>query len=145
MERVVIDLTILTNNTNTTIFFIPYFLMSKNSTSPLIHPNATTSTAIRFAIQSAPKEITNSELARRFDVSPTTISRWRRRESIQDRSCAPKNHGRRKLTDKNIKQIVRTRKSKKLGLDPLNHYIKEKFEIDISRARLAQILKEFCK
>lgn len=117
--------------------------MNNDFKSPLVHPNATTSTAIRYAIQTAPKEITNSELARRFDVSPTTVSRWRNRESIHDRSCAPINHGRRKLTENNIKQIIRVRKTKKLGLDRLNEYIKKKHDIDISRARLAQILKEY--
>jgi transposase len=117
--------------------------MKNKPHSPLTHPNATTSTAIRFAIQTAPKEITNSELARRFDISPTTVARWRKRDSIQDRSCAPINHGRRKLTEKNLKQIIKARRKTGLGLDPLNAYIKEKFGIDISRARLAQILKQY--
>ena len=116
--------------------------MSDSMKSPLAHPNATTSTAIRYAIQTAPKDIKNSELARRFNVSPTTVSRWRKRESIHDRSCAPIKHGRRKLTEKNIEQIVQVRKTMELGLDNLNEYILKHHKIQISRARLAQVLRD---
>jgi transposase len=110
--------------------------------SPHSHANAKTTPAIRYAIQTAPPQMTNTELARRFNISPTTVSRWRKRQTIMDRSSAPKEHGRKKLSEKDLVHILHIRKEKGYGLDKLLETINKSLKAPISRSRLAQILKE---
>lgn len=42
-----------------------------------LHKQATTTTKIRAEIESAPANISDSELARQFNVTDSTIRRWR--------------------------------------------------------------------
>lgn len=53
------------------------------------HSNATTNSNIRSLIQA--NSAKNSEQALRFGISSQTVSKWKKRDSIQDASCAPLN------------------------------------------------------
>lgn len=37
-------------------------------------------------------------LAQHYGINPSTVQRWLRRDDVQDRSCAPHQHGRRVVT-----------------------------------------------
>ena len=51
------------------------------------HPNAVTNIHIRRQIKESP--LTNFQLAQIFNTSPTTISKWKNRETYQDKSSRP--------------------------------------------------------
>jgi len=104
------------------------------------HPNATTTLAIRYAIQTAPKHFKNVELAKRFGISPRTVARWRGRNFLFDRSSATEPHGRQKLSQEVIEKILDLRKREKLALDPLHKAIAQRYGINVSRSWLAKIL-----
>ena len=54
-----------------------------------IHPTARTTPAIRKEIQEAPHPISNSELARKYNINRATVIKWRKRKSVEDVSHAP--------------------------------------------------------
>ena len=51
-----------------------------------LHRQATTTPKIRAEIQAAPSSISDSELARQYGISDSTIRRWRYRDDVQNRS-----------------------------------------------------------
>jgi predicted transcriptional regulator len=55
----------------------------------IYHSNAATNINIRCEIQN--NSGTNLELATRFNTSEQTISKWRNRDFVQDKSCKPLN------------------------------------------------------
>ena len=50
-----------------------------------LHKQATTTPKIRAEIQAAPSSLSDSELARQFNVSDSTIRRWRYRDDVHNR------------------------------------------------------------
>jgi transposase len=55
---------------------------------PLLHGSATTTEAVRRAIQAGQESV--RALARRYGISPTTVQKWRKRSSISDAPMGPK-------------------------------------------------------
>ena len=53
------------------------------------HSNARTTPQIRREIQMSASKMTLDEAARHFNVSRSTIQKWRKRDAIEDRSHRP--------------------------------------------------------
>lgn len=71
------------------------------------HSNARTNSHVRQSIQQSRQS--NQELAEQFGVSSQTISKWRNRETTEDRSCRPQTiHYALSDFDKALVRIVRT-------------------------------------
>jgi len=107
-----------------------------------IHPTARTTPAIRKEIQETPDSISNSELARKYNINRATVIKWRKRKSVEDVSHAPKNHWKKKLTDSDIEIIVQARKLTNLPIDDLLEVVNKELSSPIGRSRLGEILKE---
>ena len=87
-----------------------------------LHKNATTTPAVRAQIQQS--SATEGELAAQFSISRTTVQRWKRRDSVQDRSHTPH----RLQTTLNAGQeelVVYLRKQLRLPLDDLLAVVRE--------------------
>jgi transposase InsO family protein len=54
----------------------------------LLHGSATTTEAVRRAIQAGQESV--RALARRYGISPTTVQKWRKRSSLSDAPMGPK-------------------------------------------------------
>src|SRR5687768_443052 len=54
----------------------------------LLHGSATTTEAVRRAIQAGQESV--RALARRYGISPTTVQKWRKRSSLSDATMGPK-------------------------------------------------------
>jgi transposase InsO family protein len=54
----------------------------------VLHGSATTTEAVRRAIQAS--EASVRALARRYGISPTTVQKWRKRQTVVDRPMGPK-------------------------------------------------------
>ena len=54
----------------------------------LLHPNATTTPRIRKEIQESTETV--AALAKKYNVNPKTIQKWKKRESTQDAKYGPK-------------------------------------------------------
>lgn len=107
-----------------------------------IHPRARTTPAVRLEIQSAPKEISNLELAARFGVSRETIGKWRKADHVTDGSHRPHCLAKAKLSECD-KTIIREAKAKlMLPLDDLCEAIKGRLSVEITRSRVSAVLAE---
>ena len=103
-----------------------------------LHKNATTTPAIREAIQKAPGS--DYALARQFNVTRDTIRKWRKRETVQDGSHT----AHRLQTTLNAAQeelVIYLRTQLRLPLDDLLAVIKEFIEPDMSRSALDRLLR----
>lgn len=83
----------------------------------IYHSNAKTNIHIRSQIRSNTTD-SIEEMAQHYNVSPQTVSKWRNRETQQDRSCAPLNINY-SLTETESSLIVAVRKSTWLPLDEI--------------------------
>ena len=54
----------------------------------VLHGSATTTKAVRRAIQASQESV--RALARRYCVSPTTVQKWRKRQTVADQPMGPK-------------------------------------------------------
>ena len=54
----------------------------------VLHGSATTTEAVRRAIQARQESV--RALARRFGISPTTVQKWRKRQTTADARMGPK-------------------------------------------------------
>lgn len=54
----------------------------------VLHGSARTTEAVRRAIQAREESV--RALARRYGISPTTVQRWRRRQTVADERMGPK-------------------------------------------------------
>ena len=81
-----------------------------------LHSNATTTLNIRKQIHKI--RLSKAALARAFKVSVPTITKWKKRRTLEDKSSRPhqKNYS---LTDKEKRFIKRLRKNKGLSLDAI--------------------------
>jgi transposase InsO family protein len=103
-----------------------------------LHKQARTTPAIRAEIQAATG--TNVELAARYNVSVLTIAKWRKRDSVEDRS-----HTAHRLQTTLLpaqEQIaVELRKTLKLGLNDLLVVVREFLNPHVSRSGLDRCLR----
>src|SRR4051812_4062251 len=96
-----------------------------------LHKNATTTPAIRLAIQSATGS--DYELARQFKLSRDTVRKWRKRETVADLSHT----AHRLQTTLNAGQeelVVYLRTQLLLPLDDLLAVVREFIEPEMSRS-----------
>lgn len=105
-----------------------------------LHKQATTTSKIRAEIQAAPANISDSELARQFNVTDSTIRRWRYRDDVHDRP-----HTRRNLlatlTPEQEEIVIAAREFLRLGLDDLLIVAREFLNPRLSRSALHRMLK----
>ncbi|GAA3893243.1 IS481 family transposase [Halomonas cibimaris] len=105
-----------------------------------LHKTATTTPRIRHEIQQAPAAVSDSELARRYNVSGPTIARWRYRTTQYDRSHTRHNL----LTTLSPAQeeiVVALREYLRLSLDDLLTVAREFLHPDLSRSALERLMK----
>src|SRR5574337_2130 len=103
-----------------------------------LHKNATTTPAIREAIQKATGS--DYELARQFNVCRDTIRKWRKRDTVQDGSHT----AHRLQTTLNAGQeelVIYLRTQLLLPLDDLLAVVREFIEPDMSRSALDRLLR----
>ncbi len=55
----------------------------------VLHGSATTTAAVRRAIQDSQERL--MALAKRYDINPKTVAKWRGRQSVVDRKTGPRN------------------------------------------------------
>ncbi|QJQ95216.1 MULTISPECIES: IS481 family transposase [Halomonadaceae] len=105
-----------------------------------LHKQATTTPKIRAEIQAAPASISDSELARQYGVSDSTIRRWRYRDDVLDRP-----HTRHNLlatlTSEQEEVLIAAREFLRLGLDDLLVVAREFLNPRLSRSGLHRMLK----
>ncbi len=105
-----------------------------------LHKQATTTPKVRAEVQAAPSNITDSELARQFNVSTATIRRWRHRDNVYDRP-----HTRHNLlttlTTEQEEVLIAAREFLRLGLDNLPVVAREFLNPRLSRSGLHRMLK----
>ena len=105
-----------------------------------IHPRARTTPEIRKEIQESKESI--SALARKYSITRHTVRKWKTRNTSNDSSHAPKQHGKQKLTESDIQLIIKTREATKLPLDDLLEVLLPQLSYPIKRAQLSNILKK---
>src|SRR3712207_883323 len=81
----------------------------------VLHGTARTAEAVRRAIQRSRESV--RALARRFGVSPTTVQRWRKRETTADAKMGPKEARSTVLTPEEEAIVVAFRRHALLPLD----------------------------
>lgn len=105
-----------------------------------LHKQANTTPKIRAEIQAAPASLSDSELARQFGVSDSTIRRWRYRDNVHDRP-----HTRHNLlatlTSEQENVLIVAREFLRLGLDDLLVVAREFLNPRLSRSGLHRMLK----
>jgi transposase InsO family protein len=81
----------------------------------LLHGSATTTEAVRRAIQAGQESV--RALARRYGISPTTVQKWRKRSSVSDAPMGPKQVRSTVLTLEEEAVVVAFRRHTLLPLD----------------------------
>src|SRR5215218_7629895 len=81
----------------------------------VLHGSATTTKAVRRAIQASQESV--RALARRYGVSPTTVQKWRKRQTVADQPMGPKQARSTVLTVEEEAIIVAFRRHTLLPLD----------------------------
>src|SRR5215213_7895103 len=81
----------------------------------VLHGSATTTTAVRRAMQVSEESV--RALARRYGVSPTTVQKWRKRQTVTDERMGPKQPRSTVLTPEEEAVIVAFRRHTLLPLD----------------------------
>ena len=103
-----------------------------------LHKNATTTPAIRKAIQTS--NLSERELARKYGISRLTVRRWKKRDSVGDRSHRPHNL-RATLSPEQEAVVVELRKTLLLPLDDLLVVVREFINSKVSRSGLDRCLR----
>src|SRR3712207_5687127 len=85
----------------------------------VLHGSATTTEAVRRAIQLRQESV--RALARRFGVSPTTVQKWRKRQTTADARMGPKGARSTVLTPEEEAIVVAFRRHVLLPLDDCLH------------------------
>ena len=105
-----------------------------------LHKNATTTPRDRAEIQAAPATVTSQSLAERFGVHVNTITKWRRRDSTEDRSHRAHNL-KTTLSPEMEELVVELRRTLLLGIDDLLVLVREFICATMSRASLDRMLR----
>ena len=103
-----------------------------------LHKNATTTPAIRRAIQTSTDS--TAELARQYGLALDTVRKWRRRDSVEDLSHTP-HRLQKTLNDGQEALVVYLRTEFRLSLDDLLAVIHEFIEPSMSRSALDRLLR----
>jgi transposase InsO family protein len=103
-----------------------------------LHKNATTTPAVRKAIQESTDSV--QELAERYHVNPTTIRRWKKRDTQQDRPHTPKRLNT-KLTFAEEQLIIQLRTQLRLGGDDILEVLQRSVNPHLSRSGIFRCLK----
>jgi len=103
-----------------------------------LHKNATTTPAIRKAIQTS--NLSERELAKKYGISRLTVRRWKKRDTVEDRSHRPHNL-RATLTPEQEAVVVELRKTLLLPLDDLLVVVREFINPKVSRSGLDRCLR----
>jgi transposase InsO family protein len=103
-----------------------------------LHKNATTTPAIRRAIQTS--SASTAELARQYGLALDTVRKWRRRESVEDGSHTP-HRLQTTLNEGQEELVVYLRTTLRLSLDDLLSVVREFIEPKMSRAALDRLLR----
>lgn len=89
--------------------------MEGNTLGQVLHGSATTTAAVRRAIQHSQESL--RVLADRYDINPKTVAKWRSRKSVDDRRTGPKEPRSTVLTIEEEAIIVAFRRHTLLPLD----------------------------
>jgi IS30 family transposase len=102
-----------------------------------LHKNARTTPAIRRELRESPLSI--NALAKKYNLSRVTVRKWRRRESVEDRSHRPHElHANLSPLEEEI--VVELRKTLLLPLDDLFVIVRDHINNKVSRSGLARCL-----
>ncbi len=105
-----------------------------------LHKNATTTPKVRAAIQEAPASVTTESLAARYGVHANTVTKWRRRKTVEDASHRP--HKLHTTLPPELEEIVvELRRTLLLGVDDLLVVIRRFIEPTMSRSALDRLLR----
>ena len=89
--------------------------MEGSSIGQVLHGSATTTHAIRAAIQRSQASI--AELSRELGISPKTVAKWRKRQTVEDRKAGPREPRSTVLSEEEEAMIVAFRRHTLLPLD----------------------------
>lgn len=103
-----------------------------------LHKNATTTPAIRKAIQESTDSV--AELAQRYHLNETTVRRWKKRDSQQDRPHTP-HRLQIKLTAAEELLIVQLRTELRLGGEDILEVLQRSMNPKLSRSGVFRCLK----
>jgi transposase InsO family protein len=103
-----------------------------------LHSQATTTPKVRAAIQASDEP--GTVLAERFGVTPQTIYKWRKRDSVADRSHTP-HRLQTTLTPAQEAVAVALRKALLISLDDLLAVVREFLNPNVSRSGLDRCLR----
>ena len=81
----------------------------------VLHGSATTTQAVRAAIQRSQASI--AELSRELGINPKTVSKWRKRQTVEDQKTGPKEPRSTVLSDEEEAMVVAFRRHTFLPLD----------------------------
>lgn len=104
----------------------------------VLHAKARTTEAIRREIRNCEESIIKS--AKRFNVNPKTIEKWRKRESTKDLPMGPKNVRSTVLSEAEEEAIVAFRKLTQLPLDDVLYSLQDSIP-KLTRSSLHRCLK----
>ncbi len=111
---------------------------SDKSEEQRLHANATTTPEMREFIQNS--DLSTAELSKILNISEATVRKWRKRESIEDKSHRPKTITS-SLSPLEEHVVVELRRHLLLPLDHLLQVVKEFINADISRSALDRCLR----
>ena len=104
----------------------------------ILHANARTTEAIRREIRDSKESIIKT--AKRFNINPKTVIKWKKRETTQDLPMGPKKIKSTVLSEAEEKAIVAFRKMTGLPLDDVLYSLQETIP-HLSRSSLHRCLK----
>jgi len=106
-----------------------------------LHKNAKTTPAQRALIQTD-SHLNTAELAQKIGVSPTTVRKWKKRDSVYDRSHVPCRLPT-ALTPLQETMVVLIRLCLRSGLDDLHAIVRRFIYPDYARSSLKRCLKRY--
>lgn len=105
-----------------------------------LHSQARTTPKIRAEIKASKGKMTIDQAAKHFNVSRSTIIKWRNRDSVEDRSHRPRRL-QTSLTSIQESMVVELRCTLLLTLDDLLVVVREFIKPDMGRSSLIRLLK----
>lgn len=112
--------------------------MEKLTLGQILHSSATTTQAVRRAIQNSQASL--KSLARQYGINPKTVAKWRKRESVDDLPTGPKKARSSVLTVEQEAMIVAFRRHTLLPLDDCLYALQPSIE-HLTRSSLHRCLQ----